>query len=137
MGPITASQARDCAVGDPALWRRLLTDPATGTLVEQSEHEYRPSRRLDRTIRSRDVTCRFPGCRRAATGGSDLDHTVPWPAGPTAATNLASLCRRHHRLKHSPGWSVEQHEGGILQWTTPDGRKFATEPWCYDDPRGP
>ncbi|MEO8105885.1 MAG: hypothetical protein ABI720_01080 [Actinomycetes bacterium] len=137
VGPISASQARDCAAGDNAVWRRLLTDPDTGSLVELSERQYRPSRRLDRSVRSRDVTCRFPGCRRAATGSSDLDHTVPWPAGPTAATNLAALCRRHHRLKHSPGWSVQQDTHGVLEWTTPDGRRFTTEPWRYDDPRGP
>ncbi|KAA9394937.1 HNH endonuclease, partial [Kocuria coralli] len=48
----------------------------------------------------RDETCRFPGCRRQATG-CDVDHTIPWATGGTTAiTNLAHLCRRHHRIKH-------------------------------------
>ncbi|HEX5016075.1 MAG TPA: DUF222 domain-containing protein, partial [Actinomycetes bacterium] len=47
-----------------------------------AEHSYRPSPALDSAIRARDVTCRFPGCRRSTLGtgtGTDLDHTVPWP----------------------------------------------------------
>ncbi len=90
--------------------RRLLTDPATGTLTDlaDAEKRYRPSAALDRAVRARDVTCRFPGCRRSAdSAGTDLDHTIPWPQGPTSAANLAVLCRRHHRLKHTPGWNVE------------------------------
>jgi hypothetical protein len=137
LGPITATQARNCAAGDGAVWRRLLTDPETGTLTELAEPQYRPSRRLSRSVRSRDVTCRFPGCRRTASSGSDLDHTVPWPTGSTAVTNLAALCRRHHRLKHSAGWSVTQYADGVLEWTTPGGRRFTTTPWCYDSARAP
>ncbi len=88
--------------------RRLLTDPTTGILTDLAEKRYRPSAGLDRAVRARDVTCRFPGCRRSAdSAGTDLDHTVPWPQGPTAAANLAVLCRRHHRLKHTPGWNAE------------------------------
>jgi hypothetical protein len=118
------------------MWRRLLTDPATGTLTDLSETTYRPSRALDRTVRSRDQVCRFPGCRRPASttaSGTDLDHTRPWPLGPTAAANLAVLCRHHHRLKHSPGWRCEQHPDGTLTWTTPGGRTLTTSPWIFAD----
>ena len=63
--------------------RRLLTDPATGVLTDVAENRYRPSAALDRAVRARDVTCRFPGCRRAAdSAGTDLDHTIPWPPAP-------------------------------------------------------
>ena len=110
--------------------RRLLTDPATGVLTDltdAAEKRYRPSAALDRAVRARDVTCRFPGCRRSADSpGTDLDHTVPWPAGPTAATNLAVLCRRHHRLKHTAGWNVHLHPTGVMTWTTPTGRHVTT-----------
>ncbi len=115
--------------------RRLLTDPTTGILTDLAENRYRPSAGLDRAVRARDVTCRFPGCRRSAdSAGTDLDHTVPWPQGPTAATNLAVLCRRHHRLKHTPGWNAALHPTGIMTWTTPTGRKFHTQPWQYTNP---
>ncbi len=70
--------------------RRFLTDPSTGTLTDVAEKRYRPSAALDRAVRARDVTCRFPGCRRSAdSAGTDLDHAIPWPEGPTSAANLA------------------------------------------------
>lgn len=99
-----------------------------------------PSRRLELSVRMRDVSCRFPGCRRPAAGsrsGTDLDHTVPWPAGPTEASNLAVLCRHHHRVKHSPGWAVIMLETGFLERTTPGGLTFTTRPWAYRDPTIP
>ena len=120
-----------------AVYRRLLADPVSGTLSDISEQRYRPSATLERAVRARDVTCRFPGCRRSALGtgsGTDLDHTVPWPVGSTSAANLAVLCRRHHRLKHTPGWSVVLHPDGSMTWTTPTGRLFSSEPWSYLDP---
>ena len=125
-------------VGSHVTFRRLLTDPTTGVLTDIAERRYRPSAALDRAVRARDVTCRFPGCRRAADSpGTDLDHTIAWPAGPTTATNLAVLCRRHHRLKHTTGWNLEQQADGILNWTTPTGRHYQTEPWTYTNPDPP
>jgi hypothetical protein len=147
VGPITSSEARALAVSNPesglqTVLRRLVADPGTGALVEVSEKRYRPSAALDRAVRSRDVTCRFPGCRRAAVGptagpgmATDVDHTIPWPKGATSADNLAVLCRRHHRLKHSPGWSVVLQPNGTMTWTTPAGRRYASEPWQYLDPK--
>ncbi len=147
-GPITASEAQTLVAGplpdgDPGVgagavvtWQRLLTDPTTGALTDLSPR-YRPPIRVDRAVRLRDVTCRFPGCRRSAStprSGVDLDHTVPWPAGSTSADNLACLCRHHHRVKHSPGWVVVLNSDGAMEWTTPGGRRFMTQPWQYDDP---
>ena len=140
IGPITASVARDLAsggCGSPVTWRRLLTDETSGALLDAADRQYRPTSRIERAVRSRDVTCRFPGCRRPAMGertGTDLDHTVAWPQGQTTAGNLAALCRHHHRVKHSPGWSVVNRPDGVLEWTTPVGRRFTTEPWTYSDP---
>lgn len=119
----------------PITVRRLLTHPTTGVLTDIAEDRYRPSAALNRAVRARDVMCRFPGCRRSAAGaGTDLDHTVPWPAGHTSAANLAVLCRRHHRLKHSAGWQVTLDSSGAMTWTTPTGRRFATDPWQYLSP---
>jgi hypothetical protein len=145
VGPITAGQAVSLALPgacpderevDVVTWRRLLTDPSDGTLLDAAEKSYRPSARLQRAVRARDVTCRFPGCRRPAGGarsGTDLDHVTPWPVGPTSAANLMVLCRHHHRVKHSPGWSVELLRDGKVAWTTPGGRRLVTEPWRYTD----
>ena len=141
LGPVTATEAREAAEGcevGQASWRRLLTDPQTGILIDLAEKRYRPSAALDRAVRARDVTCRFPGCRRSAdSAGTDLDHTVPWPVGPTSAANLAVLCRRHHRLKHAAGWRVRLEQTGVMTWTTPTGRHYRTDPWQYTDPDPP
>jgi len=134
IGPVTAHEARQ-VLGEP-LVRRLLTDAATGHLVDISEKQYRPSAQLDRAVRTRDHVCRFPGCSRPATtkrSGTDLDHSIPWPRGETTASNLAVLCRHHHRLKHSPGWSAELMHDGVMRWTTPTGKTFVTEAWAYAD----
>ncbi|MGM1030810.1 MAG: hypothetical protein ACQEWM_13205, partial [Actinomycetota bacterium] len=42
-------------------------------------------------------------------------------------------CRRHHMMKHSTGWRVEQLPGGVLEWTSPLGTVFRDEP----EPQGP
>ena len=112
-------------IGSHVSVRRLLTDPATGTLTDVDQKRYRPSAALDRAVRARDVTCRFPGCRRSAdSAGTDLDHTVPWPVGPTAATNLAVLCRRHHRCKTSGRWRYRRLPDGTYHWTAPRGTTY-------------
>jgi hypothetical protein len=117
---------------------QLLRSDVGGGLCELSEQPYRPSTRLRRAVKARDVVCRFPGCRRAASSaGTDLDHTVPWPSGQTSPENLAVLCRRHHRLKHSPGWDVALDADGYMTWTTPDGKQFSTTAWRYQDARAP
>ncbi|MCV7418974.1 DUF222 domain-containing protein [Mycobacterium yunnanensis] len=95
------------------------------------ENRYRPSKKLADFIRCRDMTCRFPGCRVPATQ-TDIDHTIPWPHGPTAASNLKCVCRRHHLLKTfwggENGWRDRQLEDGTVIWTAPDGREFVTTP---------
>jgi Domain of unknown function (DUF222) len=93
-----------------------------------AEPGYRPSAALDRFIRCRDLTCRFPGCDRPAEF-CDVDHTVPYPLGPTHASNLKCLCRKHHLLKTFwRGWRDEQHPDGTVVWTTPTGKTYTTHP---------
>jgi hypothetical protein len=59
-----------------------------------AEPQYRPSAALTRFIRCRDLTCRWPGCDQPATA-SDIDHTVPYPVGPTHPSNNKPYCRIH------------------------------------------
>ncbi|ORV23765.1 hypothetical protein AWB98_22720, partial [Mycolicibacterium conceptionense] len=63
------------------------TDPS-----EASEPGYRPSVALSEFIRWRDLTCRFPGCD-APVARCDIDHTAPWPIGPTHPSNTKLYCR--------------------------------------------
>ncbi|MFC9787994.1 DUF222 domain-containing protein [Rhodococcus sp. NPDC127528] len=94
---------------------------------------YRPSARLAEIIRTRDGTCRFPGCTARASN-CDIDHTVPFDhhnprhGGPTVEHNLACLCRTHHRLKTEGRWKVRQLGAGLLEWTDPHGTTTITTP---------
>ncbi|WP_168218552.1 HNH endonuclease signature motif containing protein [Nocardioides eburneiflavus] len=95
------------------------------------------TRKVPATIREhvilRDRTCVFPRCTRPARR-CDVDHVIPWDddadaegrpqPGPTTTSNLACLCRFHHRLKtHSP-WRYEMTAPGIFEWTSPHGHRY-------------
>jgi hypothetical protein len=88
---------------------------------------YHPSRALAEFVRCRDLTCRAPGCDKPATG-CDIDHTVPWPSGPTHASNLKCLCRERHILKTFWGWKDQQLADGTVIWTLPGGETYVTTP---------
>jgi hypothetical protein len=95
------------------------------------ERQYRPSTALAEFVRCRDLTCRFPGCDRPAEH-ADIDHTVPYPLGPTHASNLKLLCRTHHLLKTfytgPNGWRDRQEPDGTVIWTSPTGHNYITKP---------
>ena len=110
-----------------AAWRHVLTDRATGALLDVGSWSYRPPAALARHVRTRDVTCRFPGCSVPARD-CDLDHLIPFPVGPTSADNLHALCRRHHRLKHDDNWAVQALPDHGLRWTSPLGTTRDTWP---------
>ncbi|WP_285041269.1 HNH endonuclease signature motif containing protein [Plantibacter sp. LMC-P-059a] len=126
-GPIDPDTAARLAVTAPSM-TRILTQPETGAVLSVGRGQYRVPADFARAVRLRDTTCRAPGCGRAARS-CDLDHSVAWQdGGSTAIDNLACLCRHHHWLKHLPGWNLEHHPGGVLTWTTPDGRRHETRP---------
>ena len=113
-GPIPASLAREAAA--EGVWRRLVTDPLSGTLLDHGRSTYHPPAGLADHVRARDVYCRAPGCRQRAAD-AELDHVVAWSdGGTTSENNLRSYCSGHHRLKtHAPGWRVQAHpDGGLL-----------------------
>jgi hypothetical protein len=95
---------------------------------EEPEPQYRPSTALDEFVRMRDLTCRFPNCDVPAEY-CDVDHTIAWPFGPTHASNLRCLCRKHHLLKTFwAGWNDRQHPDGTIVWTSPTGHTYTTAP---------
>ena len=91
------------------------------------EAGYRPSRALADFVRSRDLTCRAPGCDKPATQ-CDLDHTIPYPNGPTHAGNIKCLCRHCHILKTFWGWRDRQLADGTVIWTLPGEQIYVTTP---------
>jgi hypothetical protein len=124
-GPIPPDVARRLAAH--GTWRRLLTDPATGTLLDYGHTRYTPPPDLAEHVHTRDQRCRFPGCDQPATG-CDTDHTTPYPHGPTAADNLGALCHSHHLDKHHSRWTVRQPAPGQFEWTSPTGHTHTTTP---------
>lgn len=121
LGPIPADAVREMATHAKI---RPLPHPA----ASPAEPHYRPSAALAEFIRCRDLTCRFPGCDCPAEY-ADIDHTVPYPAGPTHASNLKILCRFHHLMKtFYSTWNDQQLPDGTVIWTSPTGRTYTTTP---------
>lgn len=126
-GPIDPHTARRLTAQAPSV-TRWLTDPVTGQTLSVGRQNYRIPNELRLVLTLEDETCRFPGCRRRAER-CELDHVHAWAeGGETSHANLASLCPRHHHLKHESGWAVEAHPGRQLRWTSPIGRHHITEP---------
>jgi hypothetical protein len=87
---------------------------------------YRPSAKTLEFIRWRDLTCRWPGCDRPVDK-CDVDHTVPYPFGPTHPSNNKPYCRTHHLLKTFCGWRDQQLPDGTIILTAPTGHTYTTE----------
>ena len=96
-----------------------------GTKPPEGRHI--PSAVLATFIRCRDMTCRFPGCDEPAHH-CDIDHTIAYPTGPTQASNLKCLCRKHHLVKTFGGWHERQLPDGTVIWTSPQGHTYTTHP---------
>ena len=128
-GAIPADAARRIAA--EGTWRRLLTDPASGGLLDVGMTRYKPPQSLAEHVITRDQTCRGPGCRVPAHR-CDLDHTEPFNpeagTGPTSEHNLGPECRTHHQLKQRPGWNLTQAGDGTFTWRTPSGHTYTTRP---------
>jgi hypothetical protein len=81
------------------------------------EPRYRPSAKLAEFVRIPDLTCRFPGCDRAAEY-ADIDHTIPWPHGATHPSGVKGYRRKDHLLKTfwtgDGGWADQQHPDGTV-----------------------
>ncbi len=89
--------------------RRLACDAAITPIIDGEAD--RTSRvvpgALRRALIARDKGCRFPGCDCPAAW-TDAHHIKHWAdGGPTTLDNLILLCRRHHRLVHEEGWTLE------------------------------
>lgn len=132
LGAITADTARALARSADSI-RAIVTRPAgpgraCGTVLDAGGTVYRPPAAVADYVTVRDRTCQFPGCRAPASR-CDLDHRRPFEdGGDTCPHNLDLLCRAHHRLKTFTRWRAEPAAGGLLTWTSPLGRTYATEP---------
>ena len=116
-------------------------DDATLTgIADQVEPGHDPSVSLREFVLLRDRGDDGPTGTRTPAVGCHLDHTVPYPHGPTAAWNLAVRGRRTHQLKHY-GW-IPLRTPTTTIWTSPAGQlvevpRHTTPPPGVDpDPHG-
>ncbi|NYE36391.1 hypothetical protein F4692_001495 [Nocardioides cavernae] len=107
---------------------RVTIRPVIDLNAELSSPAYEPTTRIREAVILRDRTCVFPWCTRPARA-CDLDHVVPFEAGgPTSTSNLAPLCRTHHRLKTHSSWRYKTTAPGTYDWTSPHGHRFRRDP---------
>jgi hypothetical protein len=124
-GPVLAEIARHVALDQTAKpsWQFAITDDE-GRLQHSGPIRRRPRTTDLRHTRLRDGTCRAPYCRRPATA-CDTDHRRSYASGgSSAAANLDTLCRRHHRLKHEKNLRLRALDAGAYRWHAPNGEHW-------------
>ena len=114
--------------------QRLACDGAVSRIVSGSDGsvEQRGTTRvvpraMRRALVARDRGCRWPGCttRRFL----HAHHVVFWSqGGPTALSNLVTLCGAHHRLVHEGCWSLQLERSGVLLVSSPEGAELPAVP---------
>ena len=81
---------------------------------------------IRRALHHRDRGCRFPGCGVRFGQGHHIRHWAH--GGPTTLSNLALLCRRHHRAVHEEGYQLDRQPDGQLRFRRPDGQVLPEVP---------
>jgi hypothetical protein len=83
---------------------------------------------MRRALASRDKGCVFPGCNHKRY--VDGHHVKHWAeGGETRLSNLATLCRFHHRAVHEGGVRMQRCDDGAWRFTSARGETlFACAP---------
>ena len=125
--PVPAAIGRDAAACATA-WRRLVTDPVDGHLLDYGACVYLPDRLRTFTL-ARDGICRTPGCTNRALSRLQMDHAEPWPAGPSSAANRGALCVVCHQLKTAGHADIlDSAADGSCTWRTAWGQSVHVPP---------
>jgi hypothetical protein len=106
--------------------RVVMRHDADGRIVEVGARTRTIPPALRRALHHRDRSCRFPGCQVRAGQAHHVRHWAQ--GGPTTLSNLALLCRRHHRAVHEEGYQVARGPNGALQFRRLDGRLLPDVP---------
>ncbi|MDF2051528.1 HNH endonuclease signature motif containing protein [Arthrobacter sp. Cr_A7] len=137
-GPIPASMARKLVADGAGSFYRVLVDPRDGAPLEIGRTSYRVTKAIRRWLRLRDGKCPFPGCSNSSLD-NEADHLLAWHhGGTTGISNLGQPCRKHHRLRHTSGWTptpATKHEPP--GWISPSGRRYKSEHQDWEPPQWP
>jgi hypothetical protein len=132
--PIPATIGRRLA-RDIAHWRRMVTDPVEGHLLDYGRRSYLPDR-LRTFVAERDQTCRNPWCDQPAHRGQ-LDHATAYPHGPSDTANTGTLCTDCHTIKTTRGAYLDDSApDGSAVWRTAWGQTVPIAPTRYLDNGG-
>jgi hypothetical protein len=94
--------------------RVVMRHDAYGNVTEVGARTRTIPPAIRRALQHRDQGCRFPGC---GSRFGQAHHIRHWAhGGPTTMSNLAMLCRRHHRAVHEEGFRVTRESNGELRF---------------------
>jgi 5-methylcytosine-specific restriction endonuclease McrA len=116
-GPRVSSESCQRQACDAS--RVVMRHDEEGRLVEIGARTRTNPPAVRRALHHRDRGCRFPCCGLPFGQGHHLRHWAQ--GGPTTLSNLALLCRRHHRAVHEEGYQVARLPDGALQFRRPNG----------------
>ena len=124
VGPISAEVARRLACNAHIT---LSLDAPDGACLDQKPLQRDPTDAQRIEVRRRDIGCRFPGC--GCRHVTDIHHVV-WASkqGPTAMSNLLTLCVAHHSRVHELGWKLDGDAQAEVRFISPQGRVFVSSP---------
>ncbi|HKZ08515.1 MAG TPA: DUF222 domain-containing protein [Methylomirabilota bacterium] len=106
--------------------RTVMHHDDAGRIVEVAARNRTIPPALRRALQARDQGCRFPGCGSRYTEGHHIRHWAR--GGPTTLSNLALLCRRHHRAVHEEGFQIARGSDDTLHFHRPDGARVPEAP---------
>jgi hypothetical protein len=106
--------------------RVIMQHASDGRVVEVAARTRTIPPAIRRALHHRDRACRFPGCTVRFGQGHHISHWAD--GGPTTLSNLALLCRRHHRAVHEDGFQVERLPDGELLFRRPNGQALPIVP---------
>ncbi|KRE71580.1 endonuclease [Arthrobacter sp. Soil762] len=137
-GPIPPSMARQLIADGAESFHRVLTDPRDGAPLEIGRTSYRLTKAQRQWLRLRDGKCPFPGCSNHSLD-NEADHILAWAhGGTTGISNLGQPCHKHHRLRHTTGWTpATATKNEPPGWTSPTGRHYKSEHPDWEPPHWP
>lgn len=135
--PVPADMARMIA-SKSTVWYRMLTDPATGQVLDEVALKYEPDRATRIAVQGKWQTCTAPGCGRPALHceidhGVPFDHHQPERGGRTEPANLHPLCKRHHQAKTEGRIRMRRTTADEIEWLMPIGTTSTTVAPRIDD----
>ena len=130
LGPVSKGMVRDWCTGGKVTVRPVINLAELDEETEPAVDQHDPTDQIREIVLQRNAVCVFPGCNRDSRD-CDLDHVRPYvpldhggERRQTRPSNLAPLCRFHHRVKTHTDWSYRIDDVGNADWIAPDKTRY-------------